>query len=402
MHNVPAISQQPTSVLREGNGGIWWDDAAMMQAQKTAEIFASSQLVPKHLQGKVADCIIALGMAKEMNVNPLLVLQNIYFVSGKAGWSTQFMVARANCSGAIKGRITWKTIQDGTVEVDRNRQVPNISVTAYATLADGGDVIEATADMRMAVGEGWTVNPKYRSMPAHMLKWRSATMLIRLYLPEVMMGLHSVDELETVDLAPARVDVTPEVRVNTVHDEAAAAMGFEPDEVPGVMVDPMPAEERPPPAQETAAHRTTAKAPSTAQLKKKCADMESQIGPEMTSRIRERQKIPSGDIQRSKLRGGSISRYLGELMLAAKSLAEAEAPAPAPAAPAQDSVPAQPDWTMEERIERSQELRAYPTKDFWEIVEMITGLSGRLLPNSRDGGITAVLDIEYPMSELGQ
>jgi hypothetical protein len=54
----------------------------------------------------------------------------------------------------------------------------------------------------MAKAEGWTRNAKYQTMPEHMLRWRSATMLIRLFAPEVMLGIPAADELE--DITPLR------------------------------------------------------------------------------------------------------------------------------------------------------------------------------------------------------
>jgi hypothetical protein len=65
--------------------------------------------------------------------------------------------------------------------------------------------------MAMAEAEGWTKNPKYRTMPDQMLRYRSATMLIRLFAPEVMMGLPVAEEIDVVQArGPASaIDITP-------------------------------------------------------------------------------------------------------------------------------------------------------------------------------------------------
>jgi hypothetical protein len=164
-------------------------DAARFEfGQRVANLFANSQLVPAHLRGKTADCFIALHMAERLNEDPLVVMQNINIINGRAGWSAQYMIGRANRSGVFRGRISWRSTGAGDA----------LQVTAHAVLADAGEEVTATASMAMAKAEGWTKNQKYQSMPEHMLRYRSATMLIRLYAPEVMLGIPSSDELEDV------------------------------------------------------------------------------------------------------------------------------------------------------------------------------------------------------------
>lgn len=170
-------------------------------SQRVAKMFAASELVPPHLRGKMADCLIAYAIAKRTREEPLVVLQNIYFVSGRAGWSATYMIAKANRSGVFARRINWRVEGEGK----------NLRVTAFATLADSGEPVEATASMAMAEAEGWAKNPKYRTMPDQMLRYRSATMLIRLFAPEVMMGLPVADEIDYQQARgpAAAIDITP-------------------------------------------------------------------------------------------------------------------------------------------------------------------------------------------------
>ena len=178
----------PASPVAVARGADMLTDTSQFElAQRWANAFANSQLVPAHLRGKTADCLIGLMMAKELGDNPLMVLQNIYVVSGKAGWSANYMIARANRSGVFKGRITWETTGTGK----------DMVVRARAMLADTLETVSAVASMQMAVAEGWAKNAKYQTMPEHMLRYRSATMLIRLYCPEVMLGMQTAEELET-------------------------------------------------------------------------------------------------------------------------------------------------------------------------------------------------------------
>jgi hypothetical protein len=139
--------------------------------------------VPEHLKKQPADALIAYGIARRLGEDPLVVMQNIYFVSGKPGWSVKYKIARANKAGVFKDQIRWRVEGEGE----------GLKVTAYATLEDG-ETAEAEASMKMAKAEGWTKNSKYQTMPQHMLKWRSASMLIDLYAPEVMLGLPTIED----------------------------------------------------------------------------------------------------------------------------------------------------------------------------------------------------------------
>jgi hypothetical protein len=163
--------------------------------QRQARMFSMSPLIPEHLrkgtpEQAMANCYIALTLAEAMGEVPLIVMQNIHVVSGKAGFSSQYMIARANSAGIFKGRIDWR-IERGS----------NLSVTAYAVLKDTGQEVSVTCDMAMAKAEGWTKNPKYTTMPEVMLRYRSAAFLVRFYAPDVMLGYHTVEEVQDVAIA---------------------------------------------------------------------------------------------------------------------------------------------------------------------------------------------------------
>lgn len=191
---LPAVTTLPTP-----SANLLFDQGSFGQLQRVANMFANSQLVPAHLRGKVADCSIALYMAHRLNEDPLTVMQNIVVVNGRAGWMTQYMIGRANKSGVFKGRINWRSEGKGE----------GLVVTAFATLADTDEEVTATVSMSMAKAEGWTKNPKYSTMPEHMLKWRSAAMLVRLYAPEVMLGIPAAEDIPIIDGDAVVLDAQP-------------------------------------------------------------------------------------------------------------------------------------------------------------------------------------------------
>lgn len=187
---------------------IYTDPAAFTHMVRVAKMFAMSPLVPDHLkkggqEQAIANCTICLAMARELDENPIVVMQSIHFVSGKFGWAASYMIARANRSGKFARPITWRISGKGD----------SLKAVAVGLLHDGTEVT-AEVDMRMAKAEGWTKNAKYQSMPEQMLRYRSATFLVRLYCPEVMLGYHTTDEIEDMAAAagPLRtepINVTP-------------------------------------------------------------------------------------------------------------------------------------------------------------------------------------------------
>ncbi len=186
------VPQKPASMLLDPKG--------FEHLQRVGMMLASSPLFPDHLrkgtkEEATANGVLVVNMAMRLNEDPLTVAQNIYFVSGKPGWSASYMIGKANQNGVFKGRIKWR----------KSGQGDTLSLTAFATLAETGEEVTATCDMEMAKAEGWTRNAKYKSMPEQMLRYRSATFLIRTTCPEVMVGLPSGPELEG-----GMKDVTPE------------------------------------------------------------------------------------------------------------------------------------------------------------------------------------------------
>ena len=170
------------------------------QMCRVGKMLAMSPLFPQHLRGGsveqgTANAVLVLNMAHRLNEDPLTVAQSIFFVGGRPGWNTSYCIAKANQHGVFRDPIDWEVKGKGDT----------LSVTAFGILRGTGKRVQVTCDMEMAKKEGWTKNAKYSSMPEQMLRYRSAAFLIRLYCPEVMVGVPSVVEIEL-----ATKDVTPD------------------------------------------------------------------------------------------------------------------------------------------------------------------------------------------------
>lgn len=191
------VQSQTTQVARVKSAVPAWDSDCFEHAQRVARVLAKSSLVPQHLRGEehIPDLVLLCLMAQARNEHPLALAQHVYFVSGRAGYAASYLIAQANMSGRFRGPITWETAGQGA----------GLVVTASAIIAATGQIVTASASMAMAVEEGWAKNPKYKTMPQQMLSYRSATALIRLYAPEVIMaggGLPPVEEIEPLSAEP--------------------------------------------------------------------------------------------------------------------------------------------------------------------------------------------------------
>ena len=177
-----------------------------------ASALSRSTIIPKAFQGQPANCFVALDMANRLGASPMEIMQNIYVVHGTPGFSAKYAIGMANKSGVFKGPICFE--QAGTGD--------NLSVTAYAIVRETDQRVEFTCDMAMARAEKWTSNPKYKTMPHLMLRYRAATLLIRTSCPEVLLGMHTADELEDVRYAraaPAMMD-DPIAKLNATIEES--------------------------------------------------------------------------------------------------------------------------------------------------------------------------------------
>ena len=166
------------------------DGAAFEHLWRVAKAFSMSGMVPAHFQGKPESCMVALMYAQQLGEHPMVMFQEVTVINGRPGTSARFAIARANKSGLLSGPITWKSKGTGDT----------LEVTASAVLTGTGEQITATVSMKEAHADGWTRNSKYKSIPEQMLRWRAATRLINLYLPEVLFGLGVKDEIEKVSV----------------------------------------------------------------------------------------------------------------------------------------------------------------------------------------------------------
>ena len=210
------MTTEITKTNSEGNSSIYQSTESFEFAQRQAKSLCESDLVPTNYKGQkgLSNCLVALEMSKRMNLSPLTVMQNLNVIHGKPTWSAQFISSQIIGCGRFKN---FDYVVTGKNE--------NLAVQCQAIRLEDNKLIKGTTvSMKMAQQEGWTrKNPKYQSMPEIMLKARAATFFGRQYIPDLLLGVQTSEEV--IDIQP--IDVTTgNVEIVVDQQEAEDDFGF--------------------------------------------------------------------------------------------------------------------------------------------------------------------------------
>ena len=200
------MTSEITTQSVEGESSIYKNTDSFEFAQRQAKSLCESNLVPISYQGQkgLPNCLVALEMSKRMNLSPLTVMQNLNIIHGRPTWSAQFISSQIMGCGRFEN---FDYLVKGAGET--------LEVQCIAKRIEDQKLIKGTAvSMKMARLEGWTKNSKYTSMPELMLRNRAATFFGRQYIPDLLLGVQTSEEV--VDIQP--LDVTPETVKETLDD----------------------------------------------------------------------------------------------------------------------------------------------------------------------------------------
>ena len=207
------------------NGISFFNVEQFQHAQRVAQMFAGSALVPQSYQGNVANCVIALDLAARTGSSPMMVMQNLHPIHGKPSWSSQYIIASVNSSGRFT-TLQYKIEDLGPLELKGVRLASNKQVTAYAwdrsiPLANRtkeNALYGAPVSCAMAISEGWWLKAgsKWPTMTDLMLNYRAATFFGRMYAPDILMGMATQEEShDIVEIEPATDTVTKRLEEGT-------------------------------------------------------------------------------------------------------------------------------------------------------------------------------------------
>lgn len=201
---VPVGAENAVAVAEQANKytsiSMWTDKEVFNQVLRVADMLSKTSIIPEKFQGKPQDCFVAVEMASRMDVSPMFVMQNLSVIKGKPSWLGQACIAIINTCPKFKDVRKVRFGKEGTDER---------GCYYVATNAKSGELIEGPkVTIAMAKAEGWTSNPKWRSMPDLMLEYRSAAFFARTNCPEKLMGLQTVDEIEDISNSSAAANLT--------------------------------------------------------------------------------------------------------------------------------------------------------------------------------------------------
>ena len=185
-NNLPA---QHTPAQTQGMITPFADINSFENAQRMAKALATSDMVPKQFSGNLGNTLLALEMSNRLNMPVFSVLQNLHVIHGKPSFSASFMIALVNASNRFDTPLMFEYSEDKT------------SCFAYAMIGDQ-KVTGSTVTMQMAQQEGWLNKngSKWQTMPELMLQYRAGAFFARAYVPDLLMGMQSREEVLDVEV----------------------------------------------------------------------------------------------------------------------------------------------------------------------------------------------------------
>ena len=148
-------------------------------------------IIPRDMNAAQAQAIILAG--REIGLEPLQSLRTMAFINGRLTMSVQLQLALARQRAGVRVQQLTETDDGCTV-----------------TLARDGERITCTYTLADARRAGLERSHGWQKYPRQMLRWRAIGDALRIIAPDVVMGLLSPEEAETIDISmEATHDVSP-------------------------------------------------------------------------------------------------------------------------------------------------------------------------------------------------
>lgn len=208
----------------------------MANISQFAEFMSTAQvMIPDHLKGKPADCAAIVMQSLQWGMNPYVVSQKTHLVSGTLGYEAQLVNAVISSSTAIQGRFHYEYSDDegwdklaGMVAVEpvekkgRNNSTYTVNqpVAKWTPEDEKGLWIKVGARLagedkitwgeKLFLSQVLTRNsPLWVTAVRQQIAYLGVKYWSRLYTPDVIMGVYTVDEIPSQGFENAK-DITPE------------------------------------------------------------------------------------------------------------------------------------------------------------------------------------------------
>ncbi|MDM4971565.1 RecT family recombinase [Escherichia coli] len=205
MSNDIAITSQPGATV--GTAAAIFSPEGMNQLVRFAELMSQSKAtVPKHLEGKPADCLAVTMQAAQWGMNPFAVAQKTHVVNGTLGYEAQLVNAVVSSSSLLATRLNYRWSGDWSNVNGKTDKSPNLTVTVSAVLKGEAEPRELTISMAQA---GVRNSPLWEQDPRQQLAYLCTKRWARLHAPDVLLGVYTPDELQETTPRVER-DITPQ------------------------------------------------------------------------------------------------------------------------------------------------------------------------------------------------
>lgn len=204
-------------VLQDSSVAIF-DTAQFEHMQRIATVMSSAKLVPVHLQGSVADCLMICQQAHRWQMDPFALAQATYVVHGRFGYEGKLVAAVINTRARLREKMSYDITGTGD----------DIKVVVSAAFEDEEEArtVEATVKEAKTQSSG---NRKWNELPDQMICYYGARKWARRHAPELMLGVCSEDDIQQQEMKvinPEPVDMEKEGIVGTGETEPGTASGI--------------------------------------------------------------------------------------------------------------------------------------------------------------------------------
>lgn len=155
---------------------------------KLADLIAGSDLAPKDYRGKPGNTVIAIQMGMELGISPLMAIQNISVINGRAGVWGDLMLALVLASPTCEG-----------VDEPDLEEIARTGVAWTIARRKGQAPKRVTFTREDAKKAGLLGKDTYKNYEARMLQMRARAFALRDKFADVLRGIACREEIE--DLA---------------------------------------------------------------------------------------------------------------------------------------------------------------------------------------------------------
>jgi len=172
-----------------------------------------------------------LEMGHHLNVTPALLLEKCYILKGRLSFEATVYISLAKSKGAYV-EMGWDFVKHdssgkaSSVDASHPKLAEGltsgkISCVAWGITPRGNKQQYAMnwADVKKA---GWSTKAQWNNNPLLMIRYRTATYLIRTHAPHVTFGLHSKDEIQDFDAdfsqSQPQVQNTPRLSIEDLNN----------------------------------------------------------------------------------------------------------------------------------------------------------------------------------------